>query len=54
MKKDTYAYVAVFSQEEDGISIEFPVATPITQLVLEPNQVPFLAEVFMPPVRENQ
>lgn len=24
MKKDRYAYVAIFSYEEDGISIEFP------------------------------
>lgn len=93
MKKDRYAYVAIFSYEEDGISIEFPdlpgcypcarkddtagaisnakeamglhlwgmeqdeeeipEATPITKLTLEPHQVPFLVEVFMPPVRER-
>ena len=93
MKKDRYAYVAIFSYEEDGISIEFPdlpgcypcagkddtvaaianakeamglhlwgmeqdeeeipEATSITKLVLEPHQVPFLVEVFMPPVRER-
>lgn len=93
MKKDRYAYVAVFSYDEDGISIEFPdlpgcypcaeknnteeaiknakeamglhlwgmeqdgeeipMPTPITGLVLEQNQVPFLVEVFMPPVRER-
>ena len=93
MKKDRYAYVAVFSFEEDGISIEFPdlpgccpcaskdnteeaianakeamglqlwgmeqdeeeipVPTPITALTLESHQIPFLVEVFMPPVRER-
>jgi len=93
MKKDRYAYVAIFSYEEDGISIEFPdlpgccpcagkddtaaaianakeamglhmwgmeqdeeeipEATPITKLILESHQVPFLVEVFMPPVRER-
>ncbi|MBR6794745.1 MAG: type II toxin-antitoxin system HicB family antitoxin [Clostridia bacterium] len=93
MKKDRYAYVAIFSYEEDGISIEFPdlpgcypcadkndtagaianakealglhlwgmeqdeeeipAATPITKLTLEAHQVPFLVEVFMPPVRER-
>lgn len=93
MKKDRYAYVAIFSYEEKGISIEFPdlpgcypcadkddtaaaianakealglhmwgleqdeeeipEATPITKLTLESHQMPFLVEVFMPPVRER-
>lgn len=93
MRKDRYSYVAIFSYEEDGISIEFPdlpgccpcaeknnteeaianakeamglhlwgmeqdeeeipVPVSITQLTLESNQVPFLVEVFMPPVRER-
>lgn len=93
MKKDRYAYVAIFSYEENGISIEFPdlpgccpcaekndtegaianakeamglhiwgmeqeeeelpEPTPITKLVFEAHQVPFLVEVFMPPVRER-
>lgn len=93
MSKDRYSYVAIFSYEDDGISIEFPdlpgclpcadkgdteealknakealglhiwgmeqdgeelpVPTPITALHLEPNEVPVLIEVFMPPVREK-
>ena len=93
MSKDRYSYVAVFSYDEDGISIEFPdlpgcypcadkdnteqaiknakeamglhlwgmeednevipEPTSITELHLERNQVPFLVEVFMPPVRER-
>lgn len=93
MSKDRYSYVAVFSYDADGISIEFPdlpgclpcadkddtegtlknakealglhiwgmeqdgeelpVPTPITELHLEPNEVPVLIEVFMPPVRER-
>ena len=93
MRKDRYAYVAIFSYEEDGISIEFPdlpgcypcaeknnteqaianskeamglhlwgmeqdeedipVPTPITEMTVGKNQVPFLVEVFMPPVRER-
>lgn len=93
MSKDRYSYVAVFSYDEDGISIEFPdlpgcypcadkdnteqaiknareamglhlwgmekdnemipEPTSITELHLENNQVPFLVEVFMPPVRER-
>ena len=93
MKKDRYAYVAIFSYEENGISIEFPdlpgccpcaekndtegaianakeamglhiwgmeqeeeelpEPTPITKLVFGAHQVPFLVEVFMPPVRER-
>lgn len=91
--KDRYAYVALFTYEEDGISIEFPdlpgcypcagkdntdeaiknakealglhlwgmeqdeetipVASPITALKLESNQVPVLIDVFMPPIRER-
>ena len=93
MKKDRYAYVAIFSYEENGISIDFPdlpgccpcaekndtegaianakeamglhiwgmeqeeeelpEPTPITKLVFGAHQVPFLVEVFMPPVRER-
>ena len=93
MLKDRYSYVAVFSYDEDGISIvfpdlpgclpcadkdtteealrnakealglhiwgmeqdkeELPVPTPITALHLEPNEVPVLIEVFMPPIRER-
>lgn len=93
MSKDRYSYVAVFSYDDDGISIEFPdlpgclpcadkgdtegalknakealglhiwgmeqdgeelpVPTPITALHLEPNEVPALIEIFMPPVRER-
>ena len=36
-------------QEEE----ELPEPTPITKLVFEAHQVPFLVEVFMPPVRER-
>lgn len=93
MLKDRYSYVAVFSYDEDGISIEFPdlpgcfpcadkddtdgalknarealglhiwgmeqdgeelpAPSSITELHLEPNEVPVLIEVFMPPVREK-
>lgn len=93
MRKDRYAYVALFSYEEDGISIEFPdlpgcypcaekgnteeairnakealglhiwgleqdeeeipEPSPITNLVLTEKQVPFLVDVFMPPIRER-
>ena len=93
MKKDRYAYVAVFSYDDDGISIDFPdlpgccpcaekgnteeaiynakealglhiwgleqdeeeipEPSPITRLILRENQVPFLVEVFMPPIRER-
>lgn len=93
MSKDRYSYVAVFSYDDDGISIEFPdlpgclpcadkddtegalknarealglhiwgmeqdgeelpTPTPITSLRLNPNEVPVLIEVFMPPVRER-
>ena len=91
MLKNRYSYVAIFSYDDDGISIEFPdlpgcypcadkddtemalknakealglhiwgmeqdeeelpEPTPITKLQLEPNQIPVLVEVFMPPVR---
>ena len=91
--KDRYSYIAIFSYEEDGISIEFPdlpgcypcadkddtenalknakealglhiwgmeqdnesfpLPSSVTSLTLQPNQVPVLIEVFMPPVRER-
>lgn len=37
--------------EQDGE--ELPVPTPITSLHLNPNEVPVLIQVFMPPVRER-
>ena len=91
--KDRYSYIAIFSYEEDGISIEFPdlpgcypcadkddtetalknakealglhiwgmeqdneplpFPSSVTSFTLQPNQVPVLIEVFMPPVRER-
>ena len=91
--KDRYSYIAIFSYEEDGISIEFPdlpgcypcadkddtenalknakealglhiwgmeqdnepfpLPSSVTSFTLQPNQVPVLIEVFMPPVRER-
>ena len=41
----------LWSMEQDGDDIPEPSA--ITSLSLEPNQVPVLIEVFMPPVRER-
>lgn len=41
----------LWGMEED--EEEIPVSTPITQLVLEKNQIPIVIEVFMPPVRER-
>lgn len=41
----------LFGMEQDGD--EIPTPSPITSLSLEPNQVPVLIEVFMPPVRER-
>lgn len=32
---------------------ELPIPTPITALHLEPNEIPVLIEVFMPPIRER-
>lgn len=93
MLKDRYSYVAVFSYDEDGISIKFPdlpgclpcadkddtegalknakealglhiwgmeqdgeelpTPTSITELQLEPGEIPVLIDVFMPPIREK-
>lgn len=41
----------LWGMEQDGDDI--PTASPITSLSLEPNQVPVLIEVFMPPIRER-
>lgn len=41
----------LFGMEQDGE--EIPAPTPITDIHLEPNSVPVLIEVFMPPVREK-
>lgn len=49
MKKGKYVYVAIFSYEENGISIKFLMAISITQFSIRPNQVSFLVEVFMQP-----
>lgn len=93
MLKDRYSYVAIFSYDEDGISIEFPdlpgclpcadkddtegalknakealglhiwgmeqdgeelpSPTSVTDLQLEPGEIPVLVDVFMPPIRER-
>ena len=93
MLNDRYSFVALFSYDDDGISIDFPdlpgccpcadkddtdvalknakealglhicgmehdgeeipVPSKITDLHLEPRQVPVLIDVFMPPVRER-
>ena len=41
----------IWGMEQDGE--EIPVPSKITDLNLEPGQVPVLIEVFMPPVRER-
>lgn len=41
----------LWGMEQDGDDI--PASSPITSLSLEPNQVPVLIEVFMPPIRER-
>lgn len=93
MLKDRYSYIALFSYDDDGISIEFPdlpgclpcagkddteaalknareamglhlfgmeqdgdeipAPTDLKDIVSEPNEVPVLVEVFMPPVRDR-
>jgi len=41
----------IWGMEQDGEMI--PESSTITQLVLEPKQVPVLISVFMPPIRER-
>jgi predicted RNase H-like HicB family nuclease len=41
----------IWGLEQDGE--ELPAPTPVTALALNPNQMPVLIEVFMPPVRER-
>lgn len=41
----------IWGMEQDGETLPSP--TPITDISLEPNQVPVLIEVFMPPIRER-
>jgi predicted RNase H-like HicB family nuclease len=41
----------LYGMECDGD--EIPTPTPISRITLNPNQVPVLIEVFMPPVRER-
>jgi predicted RNase H-like HicB family nuclease len=41
----------IWGLEQDGE--ELPTPTPLTALALNPNQMPVLIEVFMPPVRER-
>jgi predicted RNase H-like HicB family nuclease len=41
----------IWGLEQDGE--ELPAPTPVTALTLNPNQMPVLIEVFMPPVRER-
>ncbi len=93
MLKDRYAFVALLTYDEDGISIEFPdlpgcypcadkddtnmalknakealglhlwgmeqdgedipLATSITDIEFQKNEVPVLIDVFMPPIRER-
>lgn len=89
--KNRYAYIALLSQEENGISIEFPdlpgclpcapdmdaaldnakealglhiwgmeqdgedipAPTKLDKIHVEPNSVPVLVDVFMPPIRDR-
>lgn len=41
----------IWGMEQDSETLPSP--TPITDISLEPNQVPVLVEVFMPPIRER-
>lgn len=41
----------IWGMEQDNEALPSP--TPITNISLEPNQVPVLVEVFMPPIRER-
>ena len=41
----------IWGMEQDGE--ELPVASAITELSLEKNQIPVLVDVFMPPIRER-
>lgn len=41
----------LWGMEQDGDDV--PTSSPITSFSLEPNQVPVLIEVFMPPIRER-